>query len=582
MGPVRRQHARHTRLNRDLHSPRTWRSRSFWALAAVFLTAAFLRLRGIDFGLPDLNDPDELMFELGSVRMLSGPTLNPGWFGHPATTTMYLLAITNALVFAGGWLGGFFASPEQFANAIYNDPSLVILPGRLLMAAFAMGTIALLYRLTRILFDRRVAMVAAFLLAINSVHITYSQIIRSDMMACFFMLLCMLAAQRIGSAGRLRDYLLAALWLGLALATKWPFALAGLPVALAAGYRVGRDRSGAAREVGRLCLFAAASIACLLVASPYLILDFDTVRRDVLGEAQPHHLGATGGGTLQDALWYLEGPLLDGAGPLGLAFACVGIVVMVRHYVFAATLVLPLAAFWFVLISVQTLIFERWALPLMPLLAMCTAVGLVWAVARVRKSLAAVPTAVVGAAAAALVAAPVIARGHGDYLERTNDTRQEAARWARQNIPAGSTVLVEHFGFGLLSAPWDFYFPVGDAGCVDPRDLIAGQVKFDSIQSMRGARHNVDWGTMPEKQRRACTFDYAIVTQMDRYHRERDVYAREDAAYRELLARGEVLASWYPPREKFGLQVTRIIRMKPRGEAAPDPKPDPGRAAPQI
>jgi len=43
------------------------------ALALVFLTAALLRLKGLNFGLPALNDPDELMFEMGAVRMLSGP-----------------------------------------------------------------------------------------------------------------------------------------------------------------------------------------------------------------------------------------------------------------------------------------------------------------------------------------------------------------------------------------------------------------------------------------------------------------------------------------------------------------------------
>jgi len=43
---------------------------------------------------------------MGSVRMLSGPTLNPGWFGHPATTTIYLLAVLKALVFAGRWALG--------------------------------------------------------------------------------------------------------------------------------------------------------------------------------------------------------------------------------------------------------------------------------------------------------------------------------------------------------------------------------------------------------------------------------------------------------------------------------------------
>src|SRR3546814_5642257 len=77
------------------------------------------------------------MFELGAVRMLTGGTLNPGWFGHPATTTMYVLALVDAATFVGGWITGHFADPQAFVAAAYGHPELLILPGRLAMAAFA-------------------------------------------------------------------------------------------------------------------------------------------------------------------------------------------------------------------------------------------------------------------------------------------------------------------------------------------------------------------------------------------------------------------------------------------------------------
>ena len=58
-----------------------------WLLAGLLLAALLMRLHGIGFGLPALNDPDELMFELGAIRMMRTLSLDPGWFGHPATTT---------------------------------------------------------------------------------------------------------------------------------------------------------------------------------------------------------------------------------------------------------------------------------------------------------------------------------------------------------------------------------------------------------------------------------------------------------------------------------------------------------------
>jgi hypothetical protein len=95
-----------------------------WALALglAALSAFLLRLHAINFGLPGLDDPDELMFEMGAIRMLSHATLNPGWFGHPATTTMYGLALVNISVFGVGHLAGWYPTLKSFGAAVYADP----------------------------------------------------------------------------------------------------------------------------------------------------------------------------------------------------------------------------------------------------------------------------------------------------------------------------------------------------------------------------------------------------------------------------------------------------------------------------
>ncbi|MFM1982051.1 MAG: hypothetical protein RJB22_770, partial [Pseudomonadota bacterium] len=171
-------------------------------VAALLAVAAVLRAASLHFGLPALNDPDELMFELGAVRMLRGMTLNPGWFGHPATTTIYLLVLINILVFSVGWLWGVFPDVPHFGDAIYADPSWVILPGRAAMLVFGLIVILLAGRLAARLYGRCAAAMTLVLLTFSPLHITLSQIIRSDMMACAFMLCVMLSAHRaIGTKG---------------------------------------------------------------------------------------------------------------------------------------------------------------------------------------------------------------------------------------------------------------------------------------------------------------------------------------------------------------------------------------------
>ena len=113
-----------------------------WGLA-ILLVALIVRLWGLGFGLPAINDPDELMFELGAIRMLRTHTLDPGWFGHPATITMYMLALADIAVFLVGHVLGWFATVGQFTTAIYANPAWVILPGRLIMVGFGTWSVAL-------------------------------------------------------------------------------------------------------------------------------------------------------------------------------------------------------------------------------------------------------------------------------------------------------------------------------------------------------------------------------------------------------------------------------------------------------
>ena len=66
-----------------------WRpSAEALALWAILLAALWLRLDGVGFGLPALNDPDEPLFMMTALEMLQKHSLDPGWFGHPGTITL--------------------------------------------------------------------------------------------------------------------------------------------------------------------------------------------------------------------------------------------------------------------------------------------------------------------------------------------------------------------------------------------------------------------------------------------------------------------------------------------------------------
>jgi hypothetical protein len=550
-------------------------------LLLVFAAAIGLRLHGIGFGLPALNDPDELMFELGAVRMLRGLTLNPGWFGHPATTTMYLLAVVNILSFASGYALGFFHTVREFGDVIYGDPSWVILPGRIMIACFGVGTVWLTARLGRQLFDRQVGLMAATLLAFSPVAVAWAQIIRSDIMATFFMLLCMSAAVRIARNNRWQDNVWAALWLGLAVATKWPFALGGLAVVGAHTLRLAQSSTTRHRPTAlafrqttiRLALFGAMALGFLLLASPYLVLDHNTVWRNLQGEAQIHHLGATGGTPWQNAVWYVRGPILAGLGMVGTLLAAIGLPLLARRK--ESLIILgPVCLAFFLVICLQNLVWERWILPLLPLLSIVAALALVEACRKVRMIAeqrhgplrsALMPTVAVMLVTATLL--PLLLAVQTGSRERTNDTRQRASRWAIANVPAGSKVLIEHFAFDLYPQPWTFLFPLGDVGCVDAKAMLHGKVGYGTIEAGRGKRANIDYGTMNAANRHTCHADYAILTQYDRYMAEQHTFPTEAAAYDELVHRGQVVASFLPISGQSSGPIVRVVHL-PHDEAA--------------
>ncbi len=528
---------------------------------ALLALAAALRFHGIGFGLPALNDPDELMFELGATRMLTSATLNPGWFGHPATITMYVLALVNSTVFGVGWLLGFFTDPTGFLQAIYKDPGIVILPGRIAMAVFALATIWQVWRMGRDLAGPLAGLLAALLLALSPVHITYSQIIRSDMVGTVFMLMTVSAALRIARDGKAADYGWAALGLALAVASKWPFAIAGIAVAGAVCVRIREDRFPSAewRKFGGFLLLAP---LFLLTISPYLLLDYETVVRNLSGEARTQHLGATGGGFLDNGWWYLSGPLINGLGLAGFLLAAGGVVLFARRRTIG-WVILPVLVGQILIICLPSLRWERWILPMLPLLAL--AAGFAGAAITRTVSERWPSPGPARVATGLLVAAPflLLPAAWANAEARTHDTRQAATRWATKHIPPGSVVMVEHFAFDLVSQPWTVTFPMGDAGCIDAKALLDGKTDYRMIEAARGNRSNVDYGTMAAARRESCRADYMILMEMERYRNERQRFPAQYAAYAALLNDMDVQVVFRPQPGKRAGPVMIVLAAKP-------------------
>lgn len=539
------------------------RNRNRWteraAILLILLVAAAIRIHGVAFGLPALNDPDEPLFMMTALDMLRSGNPNPGWFGHPATLTFYAIAVVMVAVAGIGILTGRFASLDAFVAAAYADPSILFLPARLFFVACGVLCVWLTYRLGKRLGGAGLGLIAAAFLAVNSVHVAYSQLVRTDVQMSVFVLLATLAALNILERGRWRDYAWAGAFLGLGVATKWPaalFAMSPVAAAFACGRGWGRVRN--------VAVVGTVAVLTLLVASPFLLLDYATVVQNLTGEARPAHPGATGGGLLANIGWYLRGPLLGSFGVAGLAAATIGSVLALRGRR-ARIAVLPGVAMLAITICAQALVWERWMVPLLPFLALAAAAAICslagFLRARFARRLVGFEFAVAG-----LLMMPMLAATNAAQTERANDTRQVATTWIMANAPRGGTILVEHAAFDLLQKGWPLRFPLGSAGCVDAGALLAGKIRYSRVETMRSGRAVVDIGHVDRTQLESCRARYAIFTHYQVYQNDRHRFSEQWEAYRMIAAGGRVRAIIQPVAGVRGGPVVHIVELRSPAE----------------
>jgi len=537
---------------------------SRFALIVILIFGMLLRLDGWGFGLPALLDPDEPIFVIVALKLLAKQTLNPGWFGHPGSTTIYSIALIQIAVFVTGWITGYFKDAASFAAAVYHDPSLIIYPIRFFMIVCGLTCVGLTYLIGQRLLNTRVGLLAALLLAANPLHIKWSQIIRTDVHASVFMLLCVLASFAIVKRGRMIDYVLAGAMVGLSVATKWPSAV--IVLAPVGGWVI-RMTSGSAdplRERFSLIATAVAVPVALFLASPFLFIDASTVVQHVSGESQLHHLGATGGSFFWNLGWYFSVPLADSIGILGCLLLAMGcLVVVLKQKTVFALVVIPALAF-LALVSSQHIVWARWIVPILPLLMIVVAAQIVvigdWIAKKTELLTPVAAQLMIALALLVPMLATDIARGN----ERRHETRSLAARWAMAHIPPNSKVLIEHLGFDMVDEPWTFLIPAGNVGCVDALSNLKGKIGFDSLNSWRSVKAIVDIGTINGAKLDTCRADYAIITNYDRYVAEGRFYQDELNQYHRYLKGGHVVATFAPrPGYSTGYKV-RIVKFPRR------------------
>ena len=508
-------------------------------LALVILIALLLRIWGISADLPYIYHPDEPVALGISLGMFKTGDMNPHFLYWPS-----LLFYVNFLAYIPyyflGKLGGVFQTPDSILapvevvmGATYAPMPTIVLLGRLLSVSFGLGSVLLAYLIGKRLAQRAwVGLLAALLVAVSPTNVWHSRWIAPDNMAAFFVLASVYASLRVYQEGRTRDYVLAAVCVGLAASSKYNALLAMLPLLVAHVLRHGRQ------SLKKRDLYIALVISGLvfLHTMPFAVLDFREFYSALIYDSQHYATGHPGmeGDTVRwylDYLWNTSGPILL----LALVGMGWGIASRSREAVILSTF--PVVYLLF--ISRFTVRNDRTLLPALAFLFLLAALAIYQLHGRLTRSAS---RAMRIASVATLAALMLVVVGLMSSLSaqdslrlNTVDSRETARVWIAENLPSGVKVALESY------APF-----------VDPERY--------SVQGFfRIIDHTPEWYVEQG-------FEYLVFAEgiFGRFYAEPEKYASEIAQYDAFFERFELIRLF----TDGGYEV-RVYRVNPEQAVLP-------------
>lgn len=449
------------------------------ALPAVLLLAAALRLWGAWHDLPFSYYGDELHFMKRAMALGTGD-LNPHWFHKPAFL-MYILAFAYGLYFAAGMALGRFESTAEFGAHFLTDSMPFLLIGRLVVVAFGVATVYVVYRIARKVYDDpRAGIAAALAAAVLTPMVQSSLVIKSDVPCGFLMALSIYLYLGTRDSARLRPLVLAALLAGVAMGTHYYGVVLVPAYAALEGLRGLRRQSPWRTVLLRWALTGVLFVLGFFLASPYNFLDptwgtvtYESVLRslNLSGEAPVTHYepdsgtefkpGASAWGGAGAAFFRMAAKPASIGVVLGL-LALLGLAVALARREtrwYGLLVLIPCLSFFVAAITVAAYHAQpRHLNAIYPLLA-----TLVWPAAL---ALARLPAATraprrrarlqssIALGLAVLACVPTLIESVA-LIRRVSrlDSRLVSYRWIQENLPRQELILVDEYGPVLNPSP---------------------------------------------------------------------------------------------------------------------------------
>lgn len=358
-----------TEAPEDRRIPSALVARASWFL---FSFALFLRLIGIGWGLPDdLHNfsyhPDE------TVNVLVAQQIEPAKLDFDPDFYNYGTVYLTVLSLGSSLVGSLAGTGTEDPAAVYGFLGKSILMGRLASSLAGAGSALVVFFLLRRWVRIRFAFAGALLLAVAPAHVVHSRFATVDVLAAFFVVLCLHFSLKLLRAPseperddlwNRKQILLAALFAGLAAGTKYNAGLVVLAI-LAAIWLAKPKRP--AQLAGAAILVTAMAF---VLSTPGIFTNSEAFWRDFsyeLSHSREGH-GLVFAGRGSGFLYHLLN-LSVGFGLIASLLGAIGLFAPRPEYRRVAWVGLAFAVPYYLVIGGANVMFLRYTFPLLAVLA---------------------------------------------------------------------------------------------------------------------------------------------------------------------------------------------------------------------
>ncbi len=358
-------------------------SHSWLIPLAIYIIALSVRLIGLKFSFPLLTHHDERFIIDPLIEMSRNHTLDSGFYARPNqflyTTLFGYLNLLSKILFQ-----------KNFGWAYAEDPLFFYFHARLLVAIFGATVPVLAWKIGKMFKEVDFSLPAAFLTGFFPPFIAHSHYITGDILntalSLAVILFCLLYLEK-------RNWVwitLACITVALNTVEKYPGILSYGIVLVTLGINLFSPENKENQKkwgqfLSKILITLAIVALGMFIFAPHLFLKLDLVRRAILIEAKPTHLGADNLSWIGNMLFYLD-VFVDAAGWIVALLTIAGLFFSIISKQPAMLLLFFGSGYW-VALSKLGLHWERWSLPMMitPLMLAALGISKLWAAIKQRQ-----------------------------------------------------------------------------------------------------------------------------------------------------------------------------------------------------